>query len=174
MAVTYIAIQTTEVGSGGAANITFNSIPNTYTDLLIMISARSEAAGTFSDELMKINNSTSTYTNRYIYGNGSNVLGGTNAYTGSGGFIAGMVGNTSTANCFANKMVYIPNYLSSNSKVYIVNAASETSATTAYLHLLTGCRSEGTAITSIVLVTDSGVDYAQYTTATLYGIKNTV
>jgi hypothetical protein len=35
MATTYEAIATVEVGSGGAANIEFTSIPATYTDLVI-------------------------------------------------------------------------------------------------------------------------------------------
>jgi hypothetical protein len=34
MATTYEAIATVEVGSGGAADIEFTSIPQTYTDLL--------------------------------------------------------------------------------------------------------------------------------------------
>jgi hypothetical protein len=40
MATTYEAIATVEVGSGGAANIDFTSIPATYTDLCIKASAR--------------------------------------------------------------------------------------------------------------------------------------
>ena len=38
---TMTPIQTVTVGSGGAANITFSNIPQTYTDLVIKISARS-------------------------------------------------------------------------------------------------------------------------------------
>lgn len=174
MALTYKAIATVTVGSGGTANITFNSIPQTYTDLLLKISARSEAAGGFSDELIKFNNTTTTYTNRYIYGNGTSGLGGSNAYSGSGGFTGGMVGNTSTADVFGNKMIYIPNYTSSNKKSYSVDGVTETKADLAYVHLLGGLWDSTSAVTSIVLVTDSGVDYGQYTTATLYGIKATV
>jgi hypothetical protein len=40
MANTYEAIATVEVGSGGAANIEFTSIPATYTDLAIAFSIR--------------------------------------------------------------------------------------------------------------------------------------
>ena len=172
MANTFEAIATVTVGSGGAANITFSSIPQTYTDLCLFISARSEVAGTFSDEVIKLNNTTSSYTNRYIYGNGANPFRGNDAYTSQGGFSTGLPGDTATANTFGNKMIYIPNYAGSDYKAYLVDGASETNATTAYLHLLAGLRSNTDAVTSIVLVTDSGADYAQHTTATLYGIKN--
>lgn len=172
MANTYVAISTVTVGSGGAASIEFTSIPQTYTDLCLLISARSEVAGSFSDEVIKLNNATTTYTNRYIYGNGSSALSGSDAYTSIGGFTAGMPGNTATANTFGNKIIYIPNYAGSNNKTYSVDGAAETNATLAYLHLLAGLRSNTDAVTSIVLVTDSGADYAQYSTATLYGIRS--
>jgi len=35
-----VAIQTVTVGSGGAANIEFTSIPQTYTDLVVVLSLR--------------------------------------------------------------------------------------------------------------------------------------
>jgi hypothetical protein len=38
MATTYEAIATVEVGSGGAADIEFTSIPATYTDLVVKVS----------------------------------------------------------------------------------------------------------------------------------------
>jgi len=100
MANTYQAIATVTVGSGGAANITFSSIPQTYTDLCLFISARSEVAGNFSDEVIKLNNTTSSYTNRYIYGNGSSAFGGSDAYSSLGGFSGGMPGDTATASTF--------------------------------------------------------------------------
>jgi hypothetical protein len=42
MANTYEAIATVTVGSGGATDIEFTSIPGTYTDLLIKSSLRSD------------------------------------------------------------------------------------------------------------------------------------
>ena len=40
MALTFSAIATVTVGSGGTANIEFTSIPSTYTDLKLMLSGR--------------------------------------------------------------------------------------------------------------------------------------
>ena len=41
MANTYELIASSTVGAGGASSIDFNSIPNTYTDLLVKLSGRS-------------------------------------------------------------------------------------------------------------------------------------
>jgi hypothetical protein len=42
MATTYEIIASVTVGSGGAANIEFTSIPATYTDLVVLFSARTD------------------------------------------------------------------------------------------------------------------------------------
>jgi hypothetical protein len=107
MANTFELIGSTTVGSGGASSINFTSIPGTFTDLSLHLSCRSVVAGAFADTLIKFNGSVSTFTNKYIYGNGANALTGTNAYSGSGGYIGGMTGGTSTANTFNNNIIYI-------------------------------------------------------------------
>ena len=38
MANTMKALQTVTVGAGGAATVTFSSIPQTYTDLILVVS----------------------------------------------------------------------------------------------------------------------------------------
>jgi len=174
MAITYEPIATVSLSSA-QSSIAFTSIPQTYTDLCLMMSTRSAAAGTFSDEVIKFNGSTSSYTNRYFYGNGSNLFDGINAYTNLGGFVAGMPGSTATASTFGSKFIYIFNYASTSArKVYSVDNAAETNATTAYIHGIAGRWADTSAITSITLVTDSGANYGANSTATLYGIKNTV
>ena len=45
MANTYTLIASSTAGSGGAAYIEFTSIPNTYTDLLVMLSLRTAGGG---------------------------------------------------------------------------------------------------------------------------------
>jgi hypothetical protein len=61
MANTYEAIATVEVGSGGAANIEFTSIPATYTDLKVVCSLRGTYAGITDDVNVYFNG---TNTNR--------------------------------------------------------------------------------------------------------------
>jgi hypothetical protein len=60
------------VGSGGAANIEFTSIPGTYTDLLIKLSARN-VTNTETTGAIYFNNDTTNanYTARRLLGDGS-------------------------------------------------------------------------------------------------------
>jgi hypothetical protein len=57
MATTYEAIATVEVGSGGATDIDFTSIPGTYTDLLVYLSGRRTTAAE-SDLAVQFNGDT--------------------------------------------------------------------------------------------------------------------
>lgn len=172
MANTHKLISSVTVGSGGAANITFSSIPGTYTDLVLRLSLRGAVNGTWADTLLKFNGSTANFTNKYMYGNGSGVYPGSNAYSTSGGYMSGSPGATGTANTFNNTTVYISDYASTaKNKTYMTDGSAETNATTAYLHALYGLWSDTSAITSISLVTDTGTNWVENSTAYLYGIS---
>jgi hypothetical protein len=166
MANTYEAIATVEVGSGGAADIEFTSIPGTYTDLAIKLSVRTGFAGVADDMLLTLNGSASGFSNRYIYGNGSSVFSAT-AY---GNLVGNPVGSTATANTFSNIEIYFPNYASSNEKSYSVDSVSENNATAANAFIIAGKNTTVSAITSLSVAGSS--NFVEYSTATLYGIKN--
>lgn len=164
MAYTYSKIATYTVGSGGVASISFLSIPQTYTDLVLVISARPT---TGSDSmLISFNGSTSSFTDRYLEGSGASVVSGTNSQ--SGRYLDYPL--TTTVNTFDNVNVYIPNYTSSNYKSFSVDSVTEANATTAYQTLIAGLWSNTAGITSISLSFVSN-NFAQYSTAHLYGIK---
>jgi len=170
MALTYIAIATVTVGSGGAANIEFTSIPGTYTDLLLKISARN--TGNASGQHVTFNSSSSSYAaKRLIANNGSTV---TTHSGGTASLFALAVDSRATASAFGNAEVYIPNYASSNNKAASLDSVNEENGNTyAYDEISGGSWSNTAAITTVTLTPEAG-NYAQYTTATLYGIKNTV
>ena len=107
MATTYEAIATVTVGSGGAASIDFTSIPQTYTDLQLLVCARDNDGGVTSGCGITFNG-TGWSGNIELYRSGSTVGSGTT----SGETIAS--GNGATANTFGNATVYIPNYTGSN------------------------------------------------------------
>ena len=77
---------------------------------------------------------------------------------------------TYTANTFGNGDIYITNYASSNTKTVSIDGVTENNATGSFAILSTGSWTT-TAITSIKLESDGGT-IAQYSTAYLYGIKN--
>jgi len=171
MALTYQAIATTTVGSGGASNIEFTSIPQTFTDLVVLLSGRSTRASTDGDNFtLTLNGSTSNFTWRLLYADGSNAA----SVSGSNNTNPHLSAANQTANTFGNAMVYIPNYAGSNYKSISVDGVSETNATTAYMGLNAVLWSNTAAITSIALGVYHGTGFVQHSTATLYGIKNTV
>jgi hypothetical protein len=171
MANTYTLIASSTVGSGGAANIDFTSIPATYTDLCVLISPRSNRSATVDGLGVRFNNSTTNYSSVDIYGTGSGVGSQGNGGTTELNFWS-VTGDTATANTFSNVCIYIPNYTAATGKSVSNDGVDENNATAAYMGLDTGYWNDTAAITSIKLFPTIGTLFVQYSTAYLYGIKN--
>lgn len=177
MANTFELIASSTVGAGGAASIDFTSIPSTFTDLVLKTSLRQDAGATTASSFIYINGSQSSYTARWLEGNGSSASSFSltqnwayaNPYDNA---------STSTSNTFSNAEIYIPNYAGSANKSWSVDNAEETNATTAYLTLGANLWSNTTAInrltlsTSATSVTGGSGKFVQYSSAYLYGVKN--
>lgn len=172
MATTFTKIADYTVGSGGATSIDFTVIPSTYTDLVLKTSIR--YSGSIWNNLdLKLNNVTTNMSARFLEGAGSGTPSSFSASTGSNdpNFIGYAPGTNVTANTFTNTEIYFPNYAGSNPKSYSVDAVSENNATTAYMHLAAVLWNSTAAINQITIVPPSGT-FVQYSTATLYGVKN--
>jgi hypothetical protein len=172
MANTFVKIASVTVGAGGASSMSFTSIPATYTDLCIKISARGTQASASHAFTLRFNGSTTSYSGLELVGDGSAVSSQTRGVFGSAMYIGNIDGNSATSNTFSNTEIYIPNYAGSTNKSLSIDAVTENNATEAYATLLAGLWSNTSAITSIDLVSFSGHGtLMQYSTATLYGIK---
>jgi len=163
MALVMTPIYTQTVGSGGAANITFNYIPQFYTDLKLVYSARNSS--TSANLYISINGSTSNFSRTYLYGTGSGV--GSARGADNFGFV--ITTSTDTASTFASGELYIPNYTGSNYKSIISDSVEENNATAATAYLTASLLSNTTAISSITLTANGG-NFTQYSTFSLYGI----
>ena len=165
MANTYIQIgSTVTVGAGGAAGIDFTSIPATYTDLHLVYSVRN-ATDNNGTLYWKVNGSTSSLSFRHIYGSGGGVA------SGSGTNEFGVTNPASyTGSVFSSGSAYIPNYASSNFKSISLESVNENNTSTAYQIIMASLWSSTSAITSIGIFPSSG-NFAQYSTASLYGIS---
>jgi hypothetical protein len=162
-----IALQTVTVGSGGASSIAFTSIPQTYTDLRILLSGRS--TGTNQTLLIQFNSdTTSTNYRRLALGAADTLVFSQNINDQGIGYIPI---STYTANTFGNAEIYIPNYTSTTAKSYYTDSVAENNASEAYLGLFANTYTGTAAITSITL-TAGGANFAQYSTATLYGVTS--
>lgn len=156
----------TELSSGSASDIVFSSISGSYTDLVILLSLRTNRNATYDDFRIVLNSTDGT--SRILYGNGSIAGSFTQpTITISGG--AG--GNNTTASTFGNSLVYIPNYASTTTnKSLSMDAVQEHNATTAYQSINAGLWSNTNAITSVQILPGDGTLLLQYSSATLYGI----
>lgn len=171
---TFTKIASVTVGAGGAASMDFTSIPATYTDLCVKLSARQ--SGTSGTMNIQVNgDSGSNYSYRTLFGNGSstgsqNASGTTFINPGSN---AGNVNwNTTTSNTFNNFEIYIPNYTGSNNKSVSIDSVVENNATVGYSLLEVGLWSSSASITRVTFIPAGIETFVQYSTATLYGIKN--
>jgi hypothetical protein len=166
MANTYQLIEAQTLGSS-AASVTFSAIPATYTDLVAKFSIRQTAAFPFSTVQLKFNGSTTSFTVKYLEGDGAIAASGASPAR----YVQYANASTSTANTFSNGELYIPNYAGSNYKSHSIDAVSEQNAATAYTDLVAGLWSNTAAITQLDFIPASG-NFAQYSTFYLYGIKN--
>jgi hypothetical protein len=164
---TLIKIQTVTL-TGTQANIDFTSIPQTYTDLKLVYSLRSNDTNANGGNFFyfQFNNTGFTgLTARAVGGNGSSV------FSTSGNVYGYMNPSDFTASVFSNGEFYMPNYTWANSKSYYSDSVNENNATAANQVLYAGIWADNAAVTSVKLVPYSG-SFVQYSTATLYGIKS--
>lgn len=162
----YNLISTTTVGSGGAATIVFSSIPQTYTDLKVLFSGRrSNAAGSF---YVSFNGVTTNLSSLRMEASGSSA---TFTVDSSNIFAYGINASSYTASIFGSAEIYVSDYRSSSFKRVSINALNENNATEAYSSLIGGLWSSTDAITSLTISLSSG-SIDQYSSASLYGIKN--
>jgi hypothetical protein len=153
------------------SSITFSSIPQGYTDLIILSSLRTDRASAVRDiTRIQFNGDTSTnYSNKELYGTGSAASSASE--TGQTGARCGYPTATSaTLNTFSNDVIYIPNYTSSNAKSFSADSTPETNATAQDTVLIAGLWSGTSAINSIKLYPQIGTAFIANTTATLYGV----
>ena len=163
------SIQTVTVGSGGAASISFTSIPNTYTHLQIRLLARSTAANVAGGVTLQFNGDTtgSNYYSHYIQADGSSVAAGPNANASIHYDISGANANTSV---FGAMIFDVLDYANTNkNKTSRVLGGIDNNGS-GRMNLTSGLWRSTSAITSIALAPFSG-SFAQHTTAALYGIR---
>jgi hypothetical protein len=163
-------ISSITVGAGGSTSMTFSAIPQTYTDLQLVVSSRSQGGGFNPTLNLEINADTSvSYVSRDLVGNGSAVGSNTRnslAYF----FIGAHSGASSTANSFGSTTVLLPNYTGSANKTISCESVSEHNDPVAFQYIIAGTFPKTTAITSLRVFDPGGGGFVQHSMASLYGI----
>jgi hypothetical protein len=165
MANTYTLIQSVTVGSGGAASIEFGSIPQTYTDLVLLCSLDQSSSSVVAD--IRFNGLSTNLSSRLLLGDGSTASSVTSTALRS----YGTNPSDYTASIFSNMTIYIPNYSGSTNKSVSIDAVTENNGTGGFSSFTAGLWSASAAITQITLIANGG-NMVQHSSVSLYGIKN--
>lgn len=159
--LTPIATQTL---SSAAASVTFSGIPQTYTDLILVISAI-QSTGADQQCRIQFNGDTgSNYSLTFLDGNGTSAVSGRN--TSQTNMSVYYVASPGTASPITS-IVQLQNYSNTTTnKTMLVRAGSTASVVSAYV----GLWRNTAAITSLVVTPTSGGNLQSGSTFTLYGI----
>lgn len=177
MANTYVAIAKTILTST-TASVTFSSIPQTYTDLLLVSSTRNTDGGYATAFTMEFNaDATTKYSYASVKGQAGTVTASLTANSTYYEHLQSVSGGSVTASSYSNLEFYFPNYNSTSQRpigstgVVENNAASTGAAISAVAGLYRGTA----AITSIKMGAYSdftSVSFVSGSTFHLYGIKS--
>jgi hypothetical protein len=156
--------------STSVASVTLSNIPQTgYTDLKLVVSARTSAAGAdpFDFFTMNLNGVTTGYNRRLFYG--FSTVTGTTASADSRWGAANS--NSTSGNYYANIEFYIPNYTTTTAKCISIDSVQTNNSSTVYsMFLAAGSSTNTTAVSSIVLTADGSALFLAGCTFSLYGI----
>ena len=166
----YESIATVTVGAGGAATISFSSIPATYKHLQLRLYAKStRAAGNAGDAInMRFNSDSGTnYSYHQLQGNGTTA-------SASGLATQSQIqierAGDATASIVGVMIVDILEYANTNIYKTTRNLGGVDFNGSGYVTLMSGNWRSTAAINAISLDPNAG-DFAQYSQAALYGIK---
>lgn len=149
------------------SSVTFNSIPQTgYTDLKLVVSTRTNAGNNWG--YITLNGSSSSFTAKNIFGNGSSTY----SQNRTDNILTGFYNQgTATANTFSNAELYFPNYTSSNYKSVSIDFVTEDNSTSgAIAGMQAELWSNTAAITSITFTPYDSL--VAGSTFSLYGIAD--
>jgi hypothetical protein len=164
---TYDSIATVTVGSGGSASISFTSIPSTYTHLQIRANMTTATAG--YGMLVRFNSdSGSNYVQHYLLGNGTAASGGAYTAQTEANLFGLSTGSSTTQPSVA--VGDILDYANTNKYKTVRSLSGVDKNGSGEISLISSLWMNTAGITSIT-IEPRGVNYSQYSSFALYGIK---
>lgn len=164
----------TVTASGSASSMTISSIPQTYSHLRVIISARTASTGPRLDAYLQFNGDTSTnYSYRWMYNSGSNGPYANSAINASQLSSTYIPGSAVTSNVFGLFIIDIPDYASTNKyKTAGILTGWNNRGTTSennMANVVGSWRNSTTGINSITFA-QSG-NFVSGSTMSIYGLK---
>ena len=172
MPATYVNIASITTVATQTSTITLSSIPQTYTDLMLLCSIRGDRQVNADPTNITLNGSAggTDYSCTRLFASQSSPSA-TRSNNDSRILTPDIVPqNFMTGNVFCNFSIYLPNYTTSGTKSLCLQGGfTRSSGATANTTSLSGLVRTSSPVTSIVL---SGNGYNAGSTFYLYGIKN--
>jgi len=169
------SIATVSVGSGGAANVEFTSIPTTgYSHLEVRFIARTNRADTIDDMFVQVGNGSvdtgSNYAAHRLYGTGASVGAGSAINKTQMEWYNQFTANNSPASTFGCGSFQILDYANANKyKTGRILGGSDQNGE-GYVEYHSGLWRSTSAITNIKITANGS--FRQYSHFALYGIKS--
>ena len=162
---TYVALATQTLGTA-ASSVTFSSISASYTDLVLITSAKNNTGAQYRLQLsFNGDRSTSVYSVTKLTGNGSTAASSRVSNATYGAIIIGTIGSTN----FDNAITHIMNYSNATTYKTVLSRGNETAAE---VNAEAGLWRSTAAITSLTLDLEGGINFVAGSTFSLYGIAN--
>lgn len=169
------SIATVTVGSGGATDVEFTSIPGTYQHLQLRgVVRESNRSDTNSDLAIQFNSDTTSanYVLHRLNGNGSTTGAGSDVSRGNVGAYRAMTAANAAASVFGAFVLDILDYSSTSKNSTIRSFGGHDRNGAGVVAVTSGLWISTNAITSMKIYSHfSPGKLAQYSTLALYGIK---
>jgi hypothetical protein len=172
-ATSYESIATVTVGSGGASNVEFTSIPATYKHLEIRFIGRTTRSDTIDDLFVQVGNGSvdtgSNYASHRLYATGSSVGAGSSTNQTQWNWYNELTAATASASVFGIGVISILDYADTNKyKTGRILGGNDNNGS-GYIEYHSGLWRSTSAITNIKFTANN--NFVQYTHFALYGIK---
>ena len=165
---TYVPIQTQTLGSA-VSNITFTSISQVYTDLVLITNFALSATGDATR--IQVGNGSidtgSSYSSTWLYGTGGSASSGRESSSTSTRFAGAAVGPSTN---FSTGIINFQNYANTTTyKTWIDRYSGETNSE---VNAMVGLWRSTSAINTVKLFNVGGSNFLTGSTFTLYGIAS--
>jgi hypothetical protein len=170
MTIAMQPIYTQTVATSGAT-VYFNNIPQTFTDLQLLISGRGGEATVTNLIYLQFNGvgAAGSYSTTRLSASGSAAYSDRSSGASGDYFYAGLSAEANaTASTFGSTSIYIPNYTGNQYKQVISDSVGENNATATGMTLGAGLIISTSPITSMIVGIFGG--FVANSTVSLYGI----
>jgi hypothetical protein len=167
------SIATITVGSGGASSIEFTSIPGTYQHLQIRMGLRSNRVDTNENVRIRVNSDTgSNYAFHQLRGDGATTATEAGASQTSIEVNRSATAANAASSNFAQLLLDFLDYSSTSKNKTFRTLAGYDNNGSGIVGINSGLWMSTSAVTSILVYPQYGSNFAQYSTAALYGVRS--